>query len=299
LTTPSLRGVIAAIPTPLTEGGNADPAAFVALARHLLDNGCDALNVLGSTGEATSFSVAERMAVMDVAAAELPLARLMVGTGAAAVTDAVALTRKAAELGFAGALVLPPFYYKGVPNDGVLDYLQQIGDATADSAIPLYLYNFPAMTGVAYTPELVAGAIDRLGSRIAGIKDSSGDLPYCRALVAMAPQLAVFPATEAALLEARTGAFAGCISASANVNSDLCARAFHQGDTDASAKAVAIRGLVAGPAIAANVKALLSASLDRPGLRRVRPPMVAVAEARAAELARQADDIRSGPSSVA
>src|SRR4029078_6552776 len=98
----------------------------------LLDNGCDGLNVLGTTGEATSFSLAERKAVMDAYKSKrLRLHRLMVGTGAAAVGDAVALTRHAAELGFAGALVLPPFYYKGVPDDGLDAYVAAIVQDTA------------------------------------------------------------------------------------------------------------------------------------------------------------------------
>ena len=289
-----LRGVIAAAPTPLTESGDADIPAFLKLARDLLDNGCDALNVLGTTGEATSFSVEERCAVMEAAAGSLPRARLMVGTGAASVSDAVALTRKAAALGFAGALLLPPFYYKNVSADGVLAYLRQVADATADRGIALYLYNFPAMTGVAYTPALVAEAIEAIGPRIAGVKDSSGDLPYCRALTALSSQLAVFPATEAALLEARTGAFAGCISASANVNADLCARAFHDGDAAASAKAVRIRELFAGMSIVAGVKALLSVSRGEPGLLRMRPPLVQLPAAKAAELTQQAATIRDG-----
>ena len=291
--TPLLRGVIAAIPTPVDDAGAADLPAYLRLARDLLENGCDALNVLGTTGEATSFSVAERSTVMEAAAANLPKQRLMVGTGAAAVTDAVALTRKAAELGFAGALVLPPFYYKNVLDEGVLAYLRQVVEATTDTAIPIYLYNFPAMSGIAYTPEIVAEAVNRFGPRIAGIKDSSGDLPYCRTVAAISPQLAVFPATEAALLEARTGAFAGCISASANVNADLCARAFHQGDMAASEKAVAIRGLFAGMNIVAAVKALLSASRGEPGLARVRPSLVEIPSAVAAELAGKAAAIRA------
>jgi hypothetical protein len=128
--TKTLSGVIAAIATPMDEDGAPDLKRAVKLARYLLDNGCDGLNVLGTTGEATSFSLAERKAVMDAYKANgLPLDRLMVGTGAAAVSDAVALTRHAADLGFAGALVLPPFYYKGVPDDGLR--------AKADSDLPL------------------------------------------------------------------------------------------------------------------------------------------------------------------
>ena len=112
-----LRGVIAAVATPVNEDGSPDIARATKLARYLIDNGCDGLNVLGTTGEATSFSLDERKRVMDAyKAAGLPLDRMMVGTGAAAVADAVTLTRHAADVGFAGALVLPPFYYKGVPG---------------------------------------------------------------------------------------------------------------------------------------------------------------------------------------
>jgi 4-hydroxy-tetrahydrodipicolinate synthase len=217
----------------------------------------------------------------------------MVGTGAASVADAVTLTRAAAELGFAGALLLPPFYYKNVPAEGVLAYLERVAVATAGNGIPLYLYNFPAMSGIAYTTSLVAAAIERIGPRIAGVKDSSGDLNYCRELVAMAPHLAVFPATEAALLEARAGAFAGCISASANVNADLCARAFHDGDNDALLRAVAIRDLFAGMSIVAGVKALLSISRGEPQLARLRPPLVALGDAQARELADKAMAVRA------
>src|SRR4051795_8273683 len=104
--TSPLRGVIAAIPTAVDESFEPDLARSVALARFLLDNGCDGLNVLGTTGEATSFSVAERQGLMSAyREAGLPMDRMMVGTGAAAVSDAVALTKHAAELGFAGALL--------------------------------------------------------------------------------------------------------------------------------------------------------------------------------------------------
>jgi len=145
----TLSGVIAAVATPITEDGSPDLARAVKLARYLLDNGCDGLNVLGTTGEATSFSLDERKSVMDAYKANgLPLERLMVGTGAAAVADAVALTRHAAALDFAGALVLPPFYYKGVPDDGLFAYIETLVKATAQQPIPIYLYHFPAMSGL-------------------------------------------------------------------------------------------------------------------------------------------------------
>src|ERR1700735_5941722 len=131
-TTKTLGGVIAAITTAIDDKGEPDSARSTTLARSLLANGCDGLNVLGTTGEATSFSLDQRRRVMSAyAAAGLPLDRMMVGTGAAAVADAVALTKHAAELGFAGALVLPPFYYKGVHDDGLVASIDAIANATA------------------------------------------------------------------------------------------------------------------------------------------------------------------------
>jgi len=152
----TLSGVIAAIATPIEESGAPDLARAVKLARYLLDNGCDGLNVLGTTGEATSFSLEERKSVMSAYKAQgMPLNRLMVGTGAAAMADAVALTRHAAELGFAGALVLPPFYYKGVSDDGLVAYIHTLVKATAEKPIPIYLYHFPAMSGLPWHVALI------------------------------------------------------------------------------------------------------------------------------------------------
>src|SRR6266567_5181664 len=149
MTTGKLQGVIAAIATAVDPTGEPDCTRSTALARYLLDNGCDGLNVLGTTGEATSFSLEQRKRVMTAYRdAGLPLDRLMVGTGAAAVADAVALTRHAAELGFAGALVLPPFYYKGVPDDGLVGYIDTVVKATAQKPVPLYLYHYPQQSGL-------------------------------------------------------------------------------------------------------------------------------------------------------
>ena len=115
----------------------------MALARYLLAHGCDGLNVLGTTGEATSFTLEQRKRVMSAYRdAGLPMERLMVGTGAAALDDCIALTRHAAELGFAGALILPPFYYKGVPDDGLYACIDAIVKATAAKPIAIYLYHF-------------------------------------------------------------------------------------------------------------------------------------------------------------
>jgi len=170
-TSSKLQGVIAAIATAVDERGEPDCARSVALARFLLAHGCDGLNVLGTTGEATSFSLEQRKRVMTAYRdAGLPLDRLMVGTGAASVADAIALTRHAAELGFAGALVLPPFYYKGVPDDGLVAYVEAIVTATAAKPIPIYLYHFPAQSGLPWHVRLVKRLIEAFGTRIVGLR---------------------------------------------------------------------------------------------------------------------------------
>jgi 4-hydroxy-tetrahydrodipicolinate synthase len=274
--TKTLSGVIAAVATPVTEDLVPDLKRATDLARYLLDNGCDGLNVLGSTGEATSFSVAERKSVMDAYKKNgLQLDRMMVGTGAASVSDAIALTKHAADLGFGGALVLPPFYYKGLPDDGLVDYIGMLVKATADSKLPLYLYHYPQLTGLQWHVALIKRLRESFPSRIVGLKDSSGDMAFARAAAAVAKDFAVFPSTEACLLDARSGEFAGCISATANCNSDLCQLAWSKGDTVALDAAVTIRKLFDGRQLVPGVKALLSHIHGDPALARVRPSLSA------------------------
>ena len=290
----TMSGVIAAIATPVDEAGAPDLARAMKLARFLLDNGCDGLNVLGTTGEATSFSLAERKAVMDAYKTNgLPLDRLMVGTGAAAVSDAVALTKHAAELGFAGALVLPPFYYKGVPDDELAAYVDTLVQATASTPIPVYLYHYPAMSGLPWHVALIERLLKAHPTRIVGLKDSSGDMAFARAAAAVKPGFAVFPSTEAALIEARRGDFAGCISATANLNADLCARAWATGDTAALEAAVTIRKLFEGKPLVSGVKALLAHIHGDPALARMKPPLAAFPAADRAAVTAGYDGVRA------
>jgi len=280
MTNKNLSGVIAAIATAIDEQGAPDAARSVKLARYLLDNGCDGLNVLGTTGEATSFSLAQRMGLMSAyKRAGLPLDRMMVGTGAAALADALALTRHAAELGFAGALVLPPFYYKGVPEDGLFAVIKGLVEGTRDRPIPIYLYHFPANSGIPWSLALIRRLRAAFSDRVVGLKDSSGDMAYAREAAALSPDFAVFPSTEAVLSDARNGAFAGCISATANLNADLCARAWRDGDAGALEAAVTIRKLFDGKPLVSGVKATLAHLHGDPAWARVAPPLAPYAAA--------------------
>ena len=228
--------MIAAIATPVDEDGAPDLARATKLARYLLDNGCDGLNVLGTTGEATSFSLDERKRVMSAyKAAGLPLDRLMVGTGAAAVADAVALTRHAAELGFAGALVLPPFYYKGVPDDGLVAYIDTIVKATAQKPIPIYLYHFPA-----HVRPALARRADHAAARHAsvaassGLKDSSGDMAYARAAAGDLEELRRVPLDRGRAARGARAALSPAASRRPPISTPISAqRAWSNGDTAA------------------------------------------------------------------
>jgi 4-hydroxy-tetrahydrodipicolinate synthase len=294
MTHSKLQGVFAAVATAVDERGEPDCARSTALARFLLANGCDGLNVLGTTGEATSFSLAQRQKVMSAYRhAGLPLERLMVGTGAASIADAVALTRHAAELGFAGALVLPPFYYKGVPDEGLVAYVDTIVSATAGKPIPIYLYHFPAQSGLPWQVKLIRRLLESHGGRIAGLKDSSADMAYAREAAAISPQFKVFPSTEAVLMEARSGVFAGCISATANLNADLCARAWRSGDAGALDAAVTIRKLFDGKQLVPGVKALLAHIHADSAWARVQPPLSAFPAADRASVVAGYDGVRA------
>jgi len=290
----TLHGVIAAVATAVDDNNQPDRARSTALARFLLNNGCDGLNVLGTTGEATSFSLEQRRHVMSAYAdSGLPLDRMMVGTGAAALSDAIALTKHAAELGFAGALVLPPFYYKGVPDDGLVAGIDAILTATAARPIPIYLYHFPAQSGLPWHVALIRRLLDTFGERIVGLKDSSGDMAYAREAAGILPRFKVFPSTEAVLGETRTGTFAGCISATVNLNADLCARAYRSGDPIALAEAVTIRKLFDGKALVPGIKALLAHIHNDGQWARVEPPLSAFPAADRAAVVAGYDAVRA------
>jgi len=289
----ALRGVIAAIITPLDRNGAPDAGQFCNLARTLLSGGCDGLNVLGTTGEATSFSLPERRRLMEaVAKSGLALDRMMVGTGAAAVDDAIQLTGHAHALGFAGALILPPFYYKNVSDDGVFAYIAQIVGSLRGKTFPIYLYNFPALTGVPYSVELVRRLMSAYPDHLAGLKDSSGNLDYARAIAAVDSRLSVFPSSEACLKEARSGIFAGCISATANLTAPFCAEAFHRQDDRALAKAMALRDAFNGVPLVPAVKSVMAHVHGVAALEDVKPPLVRLDPERRAKLVAEFESIR-------
>lgn len=286
-----LSGVIAAAATPVRADLSIDLDRLVEHCRWLLgDGGCNGINLLGTTGEATSFPVEQRLAAMRaIANAGLPLERFMVGTGAAALDDACRLTAEAKALGFAGALLLPPFYYKGVDAEGVIAYVETLIGRVGAQGLKLYLYHFPANSAVPFTPEIVARLRKAHPGQVLGLKDSSGDLAYAAGLARDLPGFAVFPSAEASLGRAAELGFAGCISATANLTGPWAQRAWSGADAaerqQALQSAVEIRAIIARFPLVASVKAALSQRTGRDDWARVMPPLTALTAAQKAELA--------------
>ena len=220
------RGVFAAALTPLDSSLAPDHDAFIRHATALLEGGCDGLAVLGSTGEANSLTLDQRLALIETAAARLPPNRLLIGTGACAVGDAIALTRASLDAGVFNVLVLPPFYYRPVTDDGVFAYFAGLIDAVGTDRLRVFLYNFPQLTGFAFGAGLIRRLHDRFGPVIAGMKDSSGDWDSMRTLCAVVPDFALYAGTERYLLDILDQGGAGCITATANLTAARCQSVF-------------------------------------------------------------------------
>ena len=283
------RGVIAATATPLHPDFTPDLARLVAHCRSLLATGCDAINLLGTTGEATAFSVDQRLTVMrSVGEAGLPLHRFMVGTGVCALEDTVRLTQAAAEMGFAGALVLPPFFYPDLSPDGLIAYIDELVHRAAHPKLALYLYHIPQNTGVAWPLEVVSRLREKHPTVLVGLKDSAGDLAYARAVAKALPGFDVFPSSEASLGHADADGFAGCISATTNLTASTAQIAWASQGTEAGAAAVRkaseLRALIAMYPLVASVKMALATAYQDDEWARIGPPLRPLSAGQAAQL---------------
>ena len=225
--TKARHGIYAAAVSPITAEGALDVTRLVAYCQHLLsDGGCDGVAPNGTTGEGTSLSVDERMALPAAfAEAGIAPARVIFGTGNPATREAIRLSANAVRQGYPNILVLPPYFYKGVSDEGLFDYYARVVEGVGDDRIRLYLYHFPQMSATPLSPALVAKLRDAFGPMIAGLKDSSGDMAGSRAFVDATGGLAegfdVFPSSEALLFEALDAGCAGIISGSTNVFAPL------------------------------------------------------------------------------
>lgn len=270
-----MQGVVAAIPTPVTPAGEPVRDLFLPHCQWALDNGCDGLNILGSTGEANSFSTTARKSVMTWAAEHIDRARLMVGTGTPSLAETIDLTAFADDCGYRIALVLPPYYYKPVSDGGLIAWYTRLHEALGARKIAIYFYNFPQMTGLPIPISVIEELHGRFPQRFAGIKDSSGELPYSRELASLMPDLSVFPSNEVALGEAAGSGFAGCISATVNESAPQSAALWQQRsgpDPKLVTRISAMRAAISAQPLVPSVKYLVSKRTGNPDWQRVLPP---------------------------
>lgn len=283
--TTRIRGVLAPVLTPFNQRLEPDVDRFIAHCRWLIDNQVG-LAIFGTNSEAASLSVDERISLTDaILAAGIPAARLMPGTGGCSITDAVRLTRHAVHNGASGALMLPPFFFKGVSDEGLFAYYSEVIEQVGSDRLKVYLYHIPQFTHVPITLNLIEMLRKRYPDTVVGAKDSSGVWDNTKAMLDNFAKdgFDVFPASESTLSKALPLGAAGCISATVNMN-PAGIRAVYEGWRGAAggqlqAKADVIRTIFQGVPMIPAMKRVVAEFAQDAEWRVVRPPLTALDDA--------------------
>jgi 4-hydroxy-tetrahydrodipicolinate synthase len=242
----TLQGLWCATLSPLDKRGAFDAARLANHAQRLFAAGVDGIAPFGTTGEGQSFSVAERRAGLDARSRRYRAQRILAATGCAALPDAIELTRHALAAGCTGALVLPPFFFKDVTDEGIYAAYAALIDGVGDNRLRLYLYHIPQVSGVGLSVAMVSRLAAAYPAIVAGVKDSSGSFDNSRALVAAAPQLSIFVGHEPHLPALRKCGGAGTICGIANLYPRLMRRLYdHSLDSTPGAELPLIEGVIA------------------------------------------------------
>ena len=284
-------GVLVPVLTPFTAAGEPDAGRFVAFCRWLLDEGADGLAIFGTTSEANSMSAGERMALLDrLIAAGIPAARLMPGTGACSITEAAMLIKHAVGHGCGGVLMLPPFYYKGMTDQGVYDFISAVIDKVGSAALRMYLYHIPPQTMIPFGVELVGRLIKAYPGTVVGLKDSSGDWANTKALcdAYASSGFAIFPGSEIFLLDGLRAGGVGCITASGNVNVPGIRKVYENWRTPQAdqlqADITLVRKTIQAYPMVPALKRIVAHFHGDPDWAAVRPPMERLSDAQSTAL---------------
>ena len=290
-----ITGVLSPVVTPFKADLTPDPDRFIRQCRWLLSQDVG-LAVFGTNSEANSLSTEEKVELLDrLVGAGVDPARMMPGTGCCALTDSVRLTAHAMKLGCGGVLMLPPFYYKGVSDDGLFRSFAEVIERVGDRRLRIYLYHIPPVSQVAITLPLIERLLKAYPGVVAGAKDSSGDWNNTQAyLVNFASQgFDVFPGSETFLLQGLRAGGVGCISATANVNPGAIARLFgtwKAGDADVQqGRLNEIRTIFAKYPMIPALKAAIAHHGGDASWATVRPPLVELTQAQQASLVADLD----------
>ncbi|MGV3490024.1 MAG: dihydrodipicolinate synthase family protein [Devosia sp.] len=297
----AVSGVNSAVATPVNGDYSPDLGLMAEHCNWLLGNGCDGLAVLGTTGEANSFSVAERQGIVEgLLKAGIPGERMLPGTGVAAGPDTVALTKHALTNGVNRVVMLPPFYYKGMSDEGLFAAYARVIEQIGDDRLRVILYHIPQQSGVPLSYGLIGRLIAAFPGIVVGIKDSSGDKANLLGMVREFPGFAVISGPDQLFLDLLRAGGAGCITGASNLIPDLLRTIYDNFERDPS-KAEATQAKVAGwrdmtmayPQIPV-LKSLIGERTGQTGWRRMRPPFVALDDAQVADMATRAKALRAG-----
>jgi len=285
-----IRGILSPVVTPFGPDGSVDLDRFVRHCRWLQANNVG-LAFLGTNSEANSLGPDERLEMMDALLdAGLDPKAMMPGTGACDLPTAVRLSRKAARAGCAGVLTLPPFYYKGVSDEGLFRFFSELVEQVGEASLRVYLYHIPPVAQVGISLDLIERLLDRYPGNIAGMKDSSGDWNTTQAVLERFRDRGfdVFPGSEVFLLKGLRHGGAGCISATANVNPAAIRRVFDEWQSAQADQLQQgldeIRGVFQRYPMIPALKAAIAHWSGDAQWRRVRPPLVELSDAQQAEL---------------
>jgi 4-hydroxy-tetrahydrodipicolinate synthase len=216
-----LSGVYAAALTPLHLDSSPDLDAVAPWLAFLASRGCHGALIFGTTGEGPSFSPAERTAIFQIAThirQQYPDFHLLAGTGTPSLTETIDLTRAAFDLGFDGVVTLPPYYFRKATDEGLFNWFEQVINKSVPKDGALFGYHFPSVAGIGFSLDLLARLKDAFPVQFAGIKDSSHDAGFARAVgQKFGPDLAVFSGTDSDFTFALENHAAGCITAPANL----------------------------------------------------------------------------------
>jgi 4-hydroxy-tetrahydrodipicolinate synthase len=276
-----IEGVLSPVVTPFKRDYAPDAERFVRHCRWLLKSGCSGLAVFGTNSEANSLSVPEKRRLLEaLVAGGVPAAALMPGTGHNALPDSIELTREAVKLGCGGVLMLPPFYYKGVSDEGLYRNFAEIIERVGDERLQLYLYHIPPVSQVPISLALIERLLSKYPGIVAGVKDSSGDWSNTKAMLDNFSKnnFDVFAGSEEFLLANMRGGGKGCITATGNVNPgpiDNVYRNWRSSDADKlQAGITATRKIVQKQPMIPALKATIAAFGNDPQWKTVRPPLV-------------------------
>jgi len=288
-----IEGVLSPVITPFRKDYAPDAERFVHHCRWLLKSGCAGLAVFGTNSEANSLSVSEKRKLLETLAANgVAPATLMPGTGHCALSDSIEMTRAAVELGCAGVLMLPPFYYKGVSDEGLYRNFAEIIERVGDERLQLYLYHIPPVSQVPITLGLIERLLSKYPGIVAGVKDSSGDWSNTKAMLDHFAKAGfdVFAGSESFLLDNMRNGGKGCITATGNINPGPIAnvyRNWRSADADKlQAGITATRKIVQKQPMIPALKSAVAHFGNDPQWKTCRPPLVELTVAQEEELIR-------------